>query len=308
MATVRDDRQGVLQAIEYRDEPAILLFADSERGFERGRRTAGLAGCRVARELPIEAANAIDLAAPGDAAFVDLDADGPGLDSLLDRLNAAADAGRIRAVVAAPAALIDVVAARIPYPDLSHLADASEAERITALAHATARRPARLHDIGRDGAAVLHQLSEEVGRIASILASLSGEEAAAAPEEGQSSCARDAAKIEAGYIRSIIRARRARDRFIRGGLFADPAWDMLLDLLAARLEGNRVAVSSLCIAASVPATTALRWIKTLTDEGLLVRTADSQDGRRVYIDLADETAQALIAYFTTLQRWSSTVI
>ena len=103
-------------------------------------------------------------------------------------------------------------------------------------------------------------------------------------------------------MRSIIRARRLRDQFFRGGLFADPAWDMLLDLFAARLEGTRVAVSSLCIAAAVPATTALRWIKALTDRGLFVRSADPQDGRRVYIALSDEVARSLTAYLRAVQR------
>jgi DNA-binding MarR family transcriptional regulator len=77
---------------------------------------------------------------------------------------------------------------------------------------------------------------------------------------------------------------------------------MLLDLYAARLEGSRVAVSSLCIAASVPATTALRWIKALTDKGLFVRQADPQDGRRVYIGLSDEAAQAMGRYLAAVQR------
>jgi hypothetical protein len=40
-------------------------------------------------------------------------------------------------------------------------------------------------------------------------------------------------------------------------LFADPGWDILLDLYAARQEGKQVSVSSLCIAAAVPPTTAL---------------------------------------------------
>jgi predicted transcriptional regulator len=63
-------------------------------------------------------------------------------------------------------------------------------------------------------------------------------------------------------------------------LFADPAWDMLLDLLQAEIAQHRVPVSSLCIAAAVPATTALRWIKTMTDVGLFKRRADPHDGRR----------------------------
>lgn len=89
----------------------------------------------------------------------------------------------------------------------------------------------------------------------------------------------------------MIRARRSRDQFFPSGMFADPAWDMLLDLMAARLEGQKVAVSSLCIAANVPPTTALRWIKTLTDHGFFVRVADRQDGRRVFIELSDDAAE-----------------
>ena len=99
-------------------------------------------------------------------------------------------------------------------------------------------------------------------------------------------------------VRSIIRLRRMRDRFFRSDLFADPAWDMLLDLMAARLERVRVAVSSLCIAAAVPPTTALRWIKTMSDNGMFVRVADPEDGRRVFIELSDEAASGMAAYLS----------
>ena len=79
----------------------------------------------------------------------------------------------------------------------------------------------------------------------------------------------------------------------------------MLDLFAARLEKQKVAVSSLCIAAAVPATTALRWIKTLTDIGILVRAADPQDGRRVYIELAPKAAAGMEAYLRAAQRIST---
>src|SRR3546814_8292219 len=88
----------------------------------------------------------------------------------------------------------------------------------------------------------------------------------------------------------MLRLRRLRDRFFPGDLFADPAWDMLLDLMAAHLSGQRVSVSSLCIAAAVPATTALRWIRALTDHGLFLRQADPSDGHRVFIALSDKAA------------------
>lgn len=102
--------------------------------------------------------------------------------------------------------------------------------------------------------------------------------------------------LNASDIRNIIRLRRLRDRYFPSDLFADPGWDILLDLMAARLEGTRVSVSSLCIAAAVPATTALRWIKNMTDAGYLERRADPSDARRVYIRLSDQTAARMAEY------------
>jgi hypothetical protein len=154
--------------------------------------------------------------------------------------------------------------------------------------------------------AVLAQLSEEAARIADTLASLS--EGELVVPSTQQNNEKDGEEVSAGQVRAIIRARRMRDQFFRGEIFADPAFDMLLDLYAARLEGHRVAVSSLCIAAAVPATTALRWIKQLTDRGLFVRQADPQDGRRIYIDLSEAAAKAMGNYLAAVQRIAPTVI
>ena len=149
----------------------------------------------------------------------------------------------------------------------------------------------------------LQQLSEEVGRIANVLAALSEHEAAAtAMAAVGAASSRDDGALDPGFIRSIIRVRRLRDHFFKSDLFADPAWDMLLDLMAARVERQRVAVSSLCIAAAVPPTTALRWIKSLCDQGLFVRVADPEDGRRVFIELSTETATRMEAYLRSAQR------
>jgi len=162
----------------------------------------------------------------------------------------------------------------------------------------------------------LRRLSEEVGRIARALAALSETERHTGPErrvadrrEGdrreqpdRRAPSGDAEMPAVSQIRAMIRARRMRDQYFSGELFADPAWDMLLDLLLARLEQRTVAVSSLCIAAAVPPTTALRWIKRLTDEGIFIRTADPRDGRRVFIDLSDEAAEAMANYIRAVER------
>ena len=101
---------------------------------------------------------------------------------------------------------------------------------------------------------------------------------------------------DSSIIRRLIKARQLRAQYFDAGLFADPAWDILLDLAAARSERRRVSVTSLCIAAGVPATTALRWIGQMVDADLLMRVSDPHDRRRAYIALADTTADAMASY------------
>ena len=151
------------------------------------------------------------------------------------------------------------------------------------------------------GAAQLRLLSDEVAKIARTLEGLAfnPKQPAASqmlvdpPRPTDPTVLRD-------QVRSIIRARRLRERFFREDLFADPAWDILLELFQAESTQIRVTVSSLCHSAAVPATTALRWIKTLTEGGLLMRRMDPHDGRRVFIELTAVTSQTMHAYFNTL--------
>lgn len=110
---------------------------------------------------------------------------------------------------------------------------------------------------------------------------------------------RDAA-IKERLVRAIQSARRRRDALFTSDLFADPAWDMLLELYALYLEQKRVSVSSLCIAAYVPATTALRWVAKLEEEKLAVRTEDRTDGRRTWIELSADGIERMERYFETL--------
>lgn len=97
-----------------------------------------------------------------------------------------------------------------------------------------------------------------------------------------------------GLARALVAAQDLRARRFRAGLFADPAWNMLLDLFIARLEGRAICVSSLCIAARVPATTAHRWIRGMEQHGEIVRRADPIDGRRFYLAMSDQAFMAML--------------
>ena len=90
--------------------------------------------------------------------------------------------------------------------------------------------------------------------------------------------------------RCYLRARRLREGLFQERIFADPAWDMLLELYACRLEGRKLSVSDACNAASVPPTTALRWVDRLAGSGVLKRYPDPKDSRRIYVELTAVTA------------------
>jgi DNA-binding MarR family transcriptional regulator len=286
--------------LTYSDEPPILITGSSEAAMARAERCVAASGLRIGAKLPIALAGE-RLAQQGStrALWIELDQDcGGPLDDLLDAIARDVREERYAAIISTPIEALDAVAARINEAAVEIIVNPSDAERVAALATAVGllRTPCRANDIAADNNAErLRQLSEEVGRIASTLARLSaGPSSSRSPEL---SPAADVPPLSAETVRNVIRARRLRARYFAEELFADPAWDMLLDLLQAEIAQLRVPVSSLCIAAAVPARTALRWLKTLVSQGLFIRRPDPHDGRRVYVELAPETSQALRRYF-----------
>lgn len=286
--------------LSYGGPPPILIAATSGPALRRASETASSSGYRVGAQLGIEDARArLAQQASASAIWIEVDEDaGPALDSLLDDVQQLVASRRMGAVLSVTSGVMDSLGSRLF--DLAHVVvDADPLERAASLATATAvgRSPERANDVSRDpGAERLRQLSAEVSRIATTLARLSTTTAAPEPElrkpiEG------DVPDVSVDIVRTVIRARRMRGRFFSEELFADPAWDMLLDLLQAEIAQLRVPVSSLCIAAAVPATTALRWLKSMTDSGIFVRRADPHDGRRVFVELSAQASLAMRRYF-----------
>lgn len=148
-------------------------------------------------------------------------------------------------------------------------------------------KPHAVGDFSDRDAQKLNSLGREVERIARALSDI-----ASATQAEQAA----GDTVDPAYVRAIIRRRRERERHFPAELFGDPAWDMLLDLTAARLERRLVSVSSLCIAAAVPTTTALRWIRNLCELGIFERNVDPDDLRRGLISLSDDAAARMLAY------------
>jgi DNA-binding MarR family transcriptional regulator len=299
--------------VTYSDGPPVLVAASSQAGFARARPAIEAAGMRVADTVLVADAEArIDRQAAASALWVEIDQDGGApLDALLAKVNRDVADGRYAAVVAISAEFVDPVLACLDQAGVEMLIDAGEGERVAALAVALNHpfRDQRVADIGSDQNTMrLRQLSEEVSRIASTLARLSSAPPLAhMPRPARAEANEDPPAVPVEQVRNVIRARRLRSRFFAEDLFADPAWDMLLDLLQAEISQLRVPVSSLCIAASVPATTALRWLRSMVDQQLFVRRADPHDGRRVFVELAPDTSRALRGYFAEVGRLANVI-
>jgi hypothetical protein len=294
--------------VDYSDKSPILIAATSDAAMLRALSTVEASGMRIADRMTMGAAKErIEQQVSATAVWLELDEDcGGPMDELLGLVSRDVAKGRYAAIVSTKAALLDPVMAQVGEQSVELIVDANEAERAAALAVATswAGLPLRLHDIAADkNAARLRQLSDEVSRIAATLARLSTGPAPM-PKPLEATPSGELPAVSADTVRSVIRARRLRSRFFPEELFADPAWDMLLDLLQAEVSHLRVPVSSLCIAAAVPATTALRWLKAMVSQGIFIRRADPHDGRRVFVELAPDASGALRRYFSEVGKVS----
>jgi hypothetical protein len=289
---------------------SLSVYADRAHVRDAAREDAGAAGLRV---MAIDDLSALLTGGPrslGDVVLVDCPVADAACLAALARLDMRAARSGARIVVSTSVEALDSVFACMDASSPQFLVDPTRADRVIALGQVLAGFPTgRLRELSEEDRLMLLRLTEQVGQIAGRIDRLAGIPVAlkAAPNPSVPRVEGHADHIalrsirpplpEPRLVRSIIKHRRLRSRFFEGDLFADPAWDMLLDLTAARAEHARVSVTSLCIAAAVPPTTALRWISQMVEAGLFERQCDDTDRRRAFITLSEKAAHAMARYF-----------
>lgn len=97
----------------------------------------------------------------------------------------------------------------------------------------------------------------------------------------------------------------ARTTIFRDAVMPEPAWEMLAELMHARLEGKPITVSSLALASKSPMTTALRRIDDLVAGGLARRVPDPEDRRRTHVELTDEGRARMQLFLESFSRIAS---
>ncbi len=305
----------------------VSIFADRSYLRAELEEDAAAAGLRIAQNSDLGSLLEADSGlALGDLVLVDCPViDGAEL-AALARLDLRAAKSGAQLVVSTSIGSLDDVFGCLDQSAAQILVSPSRADRVIALGRTLARAGKRVRELSGEDRLALLRLTEQVGDIAQKLELLSftSGPATAKPsafrfdgtgDEGQLDDA-NARFVRAArpplpdprLVRRIIRQRQLRARFFEGDLFADPAWDMLLDLTAARAEHVRVSVTSLCIASGVPPTTALRWIAQMTDAGLLQRVDDETDRRRAFITLTEKASDDIARYFAELGAGSATLV
>lgn len=290
--------------------PVVLIGHDGADAAEAVR----LVGARIVARIGWDdVAGGIDAIAVGADAVLMVEAEGVDderLAAALPRIDGHASALDLHVVVSLGRTQIDIVANHLLGRRVALLCEPTPSERVVALTVATraAVLPSLSDSLRESETERLKRLNEEVARIADLLARLSSGSPMRPGSDVEDSRQRfdpgpvADLPIDSADLRRLIRVRRMRDQFFGSGLFEDPAWDMLLDLYAAELERTRVSVSSLCIAAAVAPTTALRWITKLTDAGLFIRQPDPTDRRRAFMALTPRASEAMRRYLAAANR------
>lgn len=291
---------------------ALSIYADRPLVRSVLAEDAQVAGLRISVAAELSALSLGDSRPLGDVVLVDCPIVDAATLAGLSRLDVRASRTGTRLIVSTTVDALDDVFGCLDQSGAQILVDPDRAERVIALGHVLAQFPsARLRELSEDERHLLMRLTEQVGQIAGRIERLAptsqplsdtaaNAQAPGATEkndEARTTRAVRPALPDPRLVRRIIRHRQLRGRHLDAQLFADPAWDMLLDLTAARAEHRRVSVTSLCIASGVPPTTALRWIGQMVDQGQFVRVGDKSDRRRAFIELSERCTDAMARYF-----------
>lgn len=288
----------------------LAIFADRPHLRQQLREDALMAGFRVTECAGLDVLAGEEARPLAEVVLVDCPApDGANL-AVLSRLDMRAAQAGAQLIVSTSSAGLEDVFGCLDQSAPQLLVDGSETDLALALGRAIALAPGRsVREMADEDRIQILRLTEQVGRLAARLGDgASGKVESpglafrgAAPEEAlHLSAPPRPALPEPRHVRRILRQRQQRARFFDADLFADPAWDMLLDLTAASAERKRVSVTSLCIAAGVPPTTALRWIGQMTHAGLFERVEDTSDRRRAFIALTDKAADGMARFFAAI--------
>ncbi|MBU3077280.1 hypothetical protein [Sphingomonas quercus] len=96
--------------------------------------------------------------------------------------------------------------------------------------------------------------------------------------------------------RHLLEERRRRAALFGEDLFANPAWEIMLELFLASETHVRAPLARVGSAAGVPAAAARRWVDLLEERGLLRKIPDREAPDCMTVALTTEVQERMRAY------------
>jgi len=294
---------------------SVAIFADGTVQRQQMAQDMEAAGFRVSQSAELAELLSGEVTLLGDVVLMECLTVDAQVVAALARLDMRVVRSGAQLIVLTSMQALDSVFAAFEQSSPQILVDSTRADRVVAVGRIAGNADnRRVRDLSEQDRLALLRLSEQVDAIAQRLDGLESTPVHSASvfrlsdkgeeyhvEKAGNAAPRRVALPNPRVVRRVIQQRQARAKFFDAELFADPAWDMLLDLVAAKGEKAQVSVTSLCIAAGVPATTALRWIRQMTEAGLFERVEDEADRRRAFIALSDRASDAMARYFAEIE-------
>ncbi|MBO9498441.1 MAG: hypothetical protein J7496_10450 [Novosphingobium sp.] len=104
------------------------------------------------------------------------------------------------------------------------------------------------------------------------------------------------------YFEALLRQRRARDRYFGSTLFGEPAWDIMLELMIARIDGREMRVSELALASYAPDMATRQYIDALAEAKLIDLYEDTVAQDDCFLTLSSEAARRMAELYRARSR------
>jgi len=104
------------------------------------------------------------------------------------------------------------------------------------------------------------------------------------------------------YFEALLRQRRARDRYFGSTMFGEPAWDIMLELMIARIDEREMKISELGAASYAPAIATRQYVDALADAKLVECFQDADAEGDCFLALSSEAARRMAELYRARSR------
>ncbi|HTN60429.1 MAG TPA: hypothetical protein VL147_02600 [Devosia sp.] len=104
------------------------------------------------------------------------------------------------------------------------------------------------------------------------------------------------------YFEALLIQRRERERCLGNELFSEPAWDMMLELMIARIDGREMRISELGAGHHGPGTVTRQYVDALVEAKLIEQYDCTEGSPDCHLALSSEAARRMAELYRARTR------